>query len=168
MTEQVQDDGVQPEQDGPAVPEEEIETGGTGLGHRSVQFTRLAHSSYEVMNARGGTLRFGGGQNDDFTPVELLLTAIAGCSAIDVDFITSRRAEPVSFDVESSGTKARSATKGNHMVGLEVTFTVRFPEGPEGDSARQMLPVAIQKSHDRLCTVSRTVQLGAPIEMREA
>jgi uncharacterized OsmC-like protein len=29
-----------------------------------------------------------------------------------------------------------------------------------------MLPKAIQMSHDRLCTVSRTIELGAPVEMR--
>jgi hypothetical protein len=29
-----------------------------------------------------------------------------------------------------------------------------------------MLPKSIQMSHDRLCTVSRTVLLGTPIAMR--
>ena len=58
--------------------------------------------------------------------------------------------------------------RGNHMGGLEVTFTVRFPEGPDGDRAREMLPKAIQMSHDRLCTVTRTVVLGTPVSTHEA
>ena len=144
---------------------EEEATGGTGLGHRSISMTRVAPGEYEVTNVRGGTIRIGGGGTDDFTPVELLLTAIAGCSAVDVDAVTSRRAEPTSFEVSASGEKAKDE-RGNHMEGLEVTFTVRFPEGEAGDRARDMLPRAVTMSHDRLCTVSRTVQLGTPIEMR--
>lgn len=144
------------------------ETGGTGLGRRSVSMRRLGHSDYEVTNVRGGTLRMGsGGDQAAFTPVELFLTAIAGCSAIDVDFITSRRAEPAQFEVSASGEKMRDEA-GNFMGGLEVTFTVRFPEGEQGDEARAMLPRAIARSHDRLCTVSRTVQRGATVTMRQS
>jgi uncharacterized OsmC-like protein len=144
---------------------DEEPTGGTGLGHRSVRMTRVAPGEYDVHNVRGGTIRIGGGGTADFTPVELLLTAIAGCSAVDVDAITSRRAEPTTFEIESAGDKVKDE-QGNHMAGLEVTFTVRFPDGEAGDRAREMLPRAVAMSHDRLCTVSRTVQLGAPIEMR--
>ena len=143
------------------------ETGGTGPGHRSVTLTRTSHGEFDVTNARGGTIHIGTGESDDFTPVELLLTAIAGCSAVDVDFITSRRAEPSEFTVTGTGEKVRDPDKGNHMDGLEVTFRLRFPEGPEGDKAREMLPRAIAQSHDRLCTVSRTVQLGTTVTMRE-
>jgi uncharacterized OsmC-like protein len=144
---------------------EDEATGGTGLGHRSVSMTRVGPGEYEVRNVRGGTIRIGAGTSEDFTPVELLLTAIAGCSAVDVDAVTSRRAEPTQFEVEAAGDKLKDE-QGNHMGGLEVTFTVRFPEGEAGDRAREMLPRAVTMSHDRLCTVSRTVQLGAPIEMR--
>lgn len=147
--------------------QDQPETGGTGLGHRSVTMTRLGHSSYLATNERGGTLRFGGGgDSSDFTPVELFLTAMAGCSAIDVDFITSRIAEPVRFDVTAEGEKLRDGVE-NHLGDIEITFTVRFPEGPEGDRARGRLPQAIAQSRDRLCTVSRTVQRGADVQMRE-
>jgi len=144
------------------------ETGGTGTGHRSVSMTRLEKGLYEVRNVRGGTMRLGGGgDSEDFTPVELLLAAIAGCSATDVDFITSKRVDPVEFTVEGAGDKVRDDA-GNAMAGLEVTFTVRFPEGPDGDRAREMLPKAIAMSHDRLCTVTRTVVRGTPVETRQA
>jgi putative redox protein len=49
------------------------------------------------------------------------------------------------------------------MTNLHVTFDVQFPQGPAGDRAREALPHAATMSHERLCTVSRTVQLGAPI-----
>lgn len=144
------------------------ETGGTGTGHRQVHLARTGPGEYDVTNPRGGRLHLGSGESPDFTPVELLLAAIAGCSAIDVDFIASKRAEPDSFEVRSEGVKLKDPARGNHMGDLTVTFTVRFPEGSAGDRARDMLPKAITMSEERLCTVSRTVQLGTPITMRAA
>lgn len=144
----------------------EQQTGGTGPGHRSISMGRSGSGTYLVTNARGGTISIGSGESDDFTPVELLLTAIAGCSAVDVDFITSRLAEPTDFTVTAVGEKLRDEL-GNHMGEIEVSFRVRFPEGDDGDRARERLPRAIAQSHDRLCTVSRSVQLGTPIHMRE-
>lgn len=139
------------------------ETGGTGLGNRSVSMERVSKGVFDVTNVRGGTIRIGGGEGPEFTPVELLLTAIAGCSAVDVDFITSKRAEPEAFVVTASGEKLKDE-RGNHMGDLQVRFSLTFPEGEAGDRAREMLPKAIAMSHDRLCTVSRTVELGTPID----
>ena len=45
---------------------------------------------------------------------------------------------------------------------------MRFPEGEDGDQAREVMPRAIAQTRDRLCTVGRTVQVGAPIEYVEA
>jgi putative redox protein len=142
------------------------ETGGTGLGLRSISMERVSKGVYDVTNVRGGTIRIGG-DGDSFTPVELLLTAIAGCSAIDVDFITSKRAEPEAFEVTASGEKVRDE-QGNHLADLQVSFSVSFPDGEAGDRAREMLPKAIAMSHDRLCTVSRTVEIGTPIDTAES
>ncbi len=130
---------------------------------RTVSLSRLEHGRYAATNVRGTTLTFGHGQTDEFTPVELLLVAIAGCTAVDVDFLTSRRAEPTSFEVTSTGRKIRDEAGGNRMTDLEVTFRVTFPAGPDGDRAREMLPRALELAHDRLCTVSRTVELGSPV-----
>jgi uncharacterized OsmC-like protein len=141
------------------------QTGGTGTGERSVSMTRLEKGLYEFTNVRGGTLRVGGGGDaPDFTPVELLLVAIAGCSGTDVDFITSKRAEPLTFSVTAQGEKIRDEQGNNRMRDLTVRFSVTFPEGEAGDRAREMLPKAVQMSEERLCTVSRTVALGTPID----
>lgn len=110
---------------------------------------------------------FGSGGDDQFTPVELMLTAIAGCSGIDVDIFTSRRSEPTGFEVTAEGDKLRDE-QGNHMGPIEVTFRVSFPEGEDGDAARKVLPDAIRNSHERLCTVSRTVMLPTEVTSREA
>ncbi len=140
------------------------QTGGSGTGHREVSLRRVGLGTYEVTNPRGGTMTIGGGGTTaDFTPVELLLAAIAGCTATDVDHITSRRAVPEEMVLTCSGEKVRSDEQGNLLSGLEVEFRVAFPDGEAGDRAREMLPRAVQRSHDRLCTVSRTVEVGTPI-----
>jgi uncharacterized OsmC-like protein len=130
---------------------------------RSIDLSRIGEGRYQATNRRGGVLPVGSGEGTDFTPVELLLVAIAGCSAIDVDLITGKRATPEALDVRTEGHKVRDE-QGNHLVGLKVTFDVRFPEGEGGDRAREMLPRALQQTRDRLCSVGRTVALGEPIE----
>ncbi|KQY64539.1 MULTISPECIES: OsmC family protein [unclassified Nocardioides] len=130
---------------------------------RSIDLTRIGDGRYKAVNRRGGVLPIGSGDDPDFTPVELLLAALAGCSAIDVDAITGKRAAPVAFDVHAEGDKIRDE-QGNHLTNLKVTFDVVFPEGEGGDAAREFLPRAVAMSRDRLCTVSRTVQIGVPVE----
>ena len=133
---------------------------------RSIDLTRLEKGRYQATNARGGTLVLGqGGADESFSPVELLLVAIAGCSAIDVDFIVSKRAEPTRFDLLMSGDKIRD-DEGNRMTNLTLTFDVAFPDDEGGRAAYDVLPRAVQQSHDRLCTVSRTVEVGSPITTR--
>lgn len=132
-----------------------------------IKLTRNELGEYTAHNERGGSITVGSGGTEDFGPVELLLVALAGCSGVDVDYITSKRAEPTEFTATASGTKVKDEN-GNHLTDVVVTFDVRFPEGEAGDKARAMLPKAITMSHERLCTVSRTIALGTPVEMRAA
>jgi putative redox protein len=137
------------------------------LGPRRISMRRIANSQYVVTNDRGGELRIGRGEGTDFTPVDLLLAAIGGCTAIDVDLVTSRRSEPDEFTVTIEGNKVREA-EGNRVADLTVTFHVTFPETAGGEEARAILPDIIRKSHQRLCSVGRTVETGTPIDTRIA
>ena len=139
----------------------------TDSAHRSVRLERVQTGRYTAINARGGQISVTSGDDTDtdFTPVELLLVAMGGCTAADVDFLTSRRAEPDRFEVLVDAEKVRDE-RGNHLTDLVITFRVSFPDGEAGDRARALLPDAVQKSHDRLCTVSRTIELGTPIANR--
>jgi putative redox protein len=137
----------------------------TDSAHRGVSIGRAANSKYTATNERGGQISMGTGGGTDFTPVELLLAAIGGCTAVDVDIITSRRAEPDGFTVLVDANKVRDAG-GNHLTDIVVTFRIAFPEGEGGDKARAILPDAVKKSHERLCSVSRTIELGTPIANR--
>ena len=130
---------------------------------RSIDLSRMGEGRYKATNKRGGVLPIGSGDDPDFSPVELLLASLAGCAAIDVDLITGRRAQPLSFDLRAQGDKVRDE-HGNHLVNLKVTFEIEFPEGEAGDKARAVLPRSLAQTRDRLCTVTRTVALGAPVE----
>ncbi|WP_330281112.1 OsmC family protein [Streptomyces sp. NBC_00588] len=136
---------------------------------RSVTVERISTGHFVATNARGGTLSFGSGSDPDgqnaFTPVELLLAALGGCTAVDVDIATTRHAEPSRFSVAATGNKV-SDDLGNRLTDLAVTFTVTFPDGEGADRARAILPRAVKTSHDRLCTVSRTVETGTPVTAR--
>ena len=135
-----------------------------GNPERSIDLARTGKARFTASNERGGTIEVGDGvDNDAFTPVELLLVALGACSGLDLDAILGKRAEFESFTINSRGDKVRD-DQGNHLINLQVTFDARFPEGEAGDSARDFLPTAMAKSHDWLCTVSRTVQAGAPVE----
>jgi putative redox protein len=133
--------------------------------HRHVAVERIDNGRFRIGNDRGGKITIGTGGDADFTPTELLLAAIGGCTAIDVDIFTSRRSEPDRFEIAVDATKVRDGG-GNRLTDIEVTFDLAFPEGADGDAARTVLPDAVQKSHDRLCTVGRTVELSTPIDTR--
>lgn len=129
---------------------------------RRVRLERTSKGRLLARNERGATMALGMGEDSDFTPVELLLVAIAGCSAIDVDLITGKRSAPEEFVVAASGVKIRDA-EGNRLVDLAIDFTVRFPDTDGGRAAEAVLERAISASHDRLCTVTRTVEVGTAV-----
>ena len=54
---------------------------------------------------------------------------------------------------------------GNVLRDITLTFQVRFPEGEGGDAARAILPRVVQTSHDKTCTVSRTIEAGTPVSV---
>lgn len=135
---------------------------------RTVDITRISKGLYEATNRHGVKMVFGHDNTENFSAVELLLTAIAGCSGTDVDFITSKRSEPSSFKLHVSGDKVRDEAGKNHVTNISVTFDITFPEGEEGDAARSVLERSVHQSHDRLCSVSQTVERGTPIKVEIA
>lgn len=132
---------------------------------RSVSLERLETGVYRATNADGVELTFGSMADDAFSPVELLLAAIGGCSAVDVDLMTTRRADPDRFEVEVAADNVRDP-QGNRLEDIEMTFRVSFPPGDGGDKARDRLPTAVRNSQERSCTVSRTIEAGTPIRVR--
>jgi len=145
-----------------AVLSGKVECMATETKRRGVSVERVSAGRFEAVNSRGGRISFGTGGTDEFTPTELLLAAIGGCTAIDIDIITTRRAEPESFEIVVDAEKVRDAN-GNRLADIVITYRVAFPPGSAGDAARAVLPNAVEQSRQRLCTVGRTVEIGTPI-----
>ena len=80
-----------------------------------------------------------------------------------MDYIVGKRDEPASFRVRGEANKVRDE-RGNHLTDIVVTFDARFEDTEAGKAAQDVLPRAVTQSHDRLCTVSRTIELGANVE----
>jgi uncharacterized OsmC-like protein len=130
---------------------------------RQVALERVDEGVYRARNPRGGELVFGSKAGDAFTPVELLLAAIAGCSAVDVDVVTGRRSAADEFTARVDAEVVRDPRHGQLLRDIRLAFHVTFPPGEAGDAARDVLPRAVKASHERTCTVSRTIETGVPI-----
>ena len=153
------DAALSPHEANTAVPPHEADP-----GFRRVHVQRVASRHYRAVNAEGSRVEFGQGEGL-LTPVELLLAAVAGCSAVDVDVVTSRRSEPEEFTVEATGVKGTDETGGSLMKDVELSFRVRFPEDEAGQKAASMVQRLVKLSQEKDCTVSRTVEHPTPVRM---
>jgi uncharacterized OsmC-like protein len=136
------------------------------ISEKSVTLVREAEGVYVATNAQGDSLRFGYNVDGALSSIELLLTAIAGCSSTDVDMMTSRRSEPTTFEVTSQAQKV-TEDGASILRNIQVTFDLEFPEGEDGDKARARVSSALKSAHEKTCTVSRTVDAGVPVELRQ-
>ena len=131
----------------------------------NVTLTREAEGVYIARNASGAEYRFGYNVDDALSSVELLMVAIAGCSATDVDMMTSRRAEPTKFEVSVDAQKVGGSSPA-FLQNIDVLFDILFPEGTDGDKARARIGAALKAAEEKTCTVSRTVSEGSPVTLR--
>lgn len=128
----------------------------------AVDVVRVAPTHYRATNAAGASIEFGKGEGL-LNPVELLLAAVAGCSSIDVDVVTSRRAEPDAFLVHAEGSSVEE-DGASRLSDVHLNFHISFSESKEGQTAQSMVERLVQLSHDKNCTVSRTVELPTNVE----
>jgi uncharacterized OsmC-like protein len=111
-----------------------------------------------IMEATGGTdgriVMGPKGTPNSFTPVELLLAAIAGCSGIDLQ-TASRNAEvdPGQFELRVRGSKPHG---GDGLTQITVEYKV---PAIEPDALEPLITEA-----KKLCTVSLTVENSCPVD----
>lgn len=111
-----------------------------------------------AINARGGQLRVGTGwEGEGFNPIELLLAAIGGCAAIDFSAVLEKRRHSLSsLSIEVSGHKAED----ERLEEIAVHYLL-----PEGEMVpHEDVEVARRLTAEVLCTVSRTVEIGCPVD----
>jgi len=90
------------------------------------------------------------------TPMELLATALAGCTAMDVASILVKMRQPLeAFRVEVSGERAEEHPR--RFTSLEVVYHLK------GDLDERKVERAIQLSEERYCSVEATLRPALPI-----
>jgi uncharacterized OsmC-like protein len=113
-------------------------------------------------NSRGATVRIGrNGAEGAFTPGELLQIAVAGCASVTVEELVTRRAGDdarmeATVDYER-GPGAREYERLRVVLAADLSFL--------DDTTRERVVRAMKTAVERECTVSRTVERGAPVDL---
>ncbi|MFJ6567795.1 OsmC family protein [Streptomyces sp. NPDC091292] len=136
-----------------------------------IETVRNGYRDWTARNDRGAEVRIGPDPRDaapgdaapdgqpSFTPVELLLAALGGCGGLVVD----RTARAVEHDGLRIVVESRSRPEDDGRVGvLRVTYELDLPEGDE--RAAEVFERGVRLTHEKYCTVSRTVEHGARVE----
>ncbi|CAM5257747.1 OsmC family peroxiredoxin OS=Streptomyces alboniger OX=132473 GN=CP975_32285 PE=4 SV=1 [Streptomyces alboniger] len=128
-----------------------------------IETVRTGERDWTARNDRGAEVRIAAADNPgaqpSFTPVELLLAALGGCGGLVVD----RTARSVDHDGLRIVVESVSRPEDDGRVGaVRVSYELALPEG-EPHTA-EAFERAIRLTHERYCTVSRTVEHGARVE----
>jgi putative redox protein len=91
-----------------------------------------------------------GGKNSGARPTELILSAVAGCTGIDIISILQKmRLEPISFQMDIKGDRAENHPK--RFTHIHIHYAL------EGDLPEEKVVRAIELSNDKYCSVSHSL-----------
>jgi putative redox protein len=123
-------------------------------GNRRITLTANDDGTVTATNRKGQTLTIDHEGEQGLSPLELLLASLGSCSAVDLTLLMRKQRDPITpFEIEVVGEKDDARIKW-----LRVTYTV--PAG--ADPAK--LERARTKTAEDLCSVSRTLASGCPVE----
>jgi len=98
-----------------------------------------------------------GGQNKGPKPKGLILTSLAGCTAMDViSILRKMKVEPEAFSVETEA----EVTDEHPKVFKNIKIIYRI----KGDVPREKAEKAVSLSLDRYCGVTTMLRKAAPVE----
>ena len=101
----------------------------------------------------GGTqILVDGDSADGLAPMQLLLTSIAGCMAIDVVFILEKSRVAIEhLEMDATGVRAPEAPK--RYTSVELVYRISGPE----ESQMSKVERAVALSRDKYCSVLHTL-----------
>lgn len=120
--------------------------------------------NFEAVNSDGNTISIDGssaigGHNKGLRPMQLLLAAIGGCSAIDIISILRKQKQEIdSFDIEVDGERDEAGLKD---YSLFKTIVVHFIIKGKVDEEKAVR--AVKLSMEKYCSVSKTLEPTANI-----
>ncbi|MET9499572.1 OsmC family protein [Streptomyces sp. NPDC006552] len=127
-----------------------------------IETVRNGDRDWTARNERGAEVRIAPADartdTPSFTPVELLLAALGGCGGLVVD----RTARTADHDELRIVVESVSRPEDDGRVGtVRVSYDLALPEG---DARTETIENGIRLTHEKYCTVSRTVEHGARVE----
>ncbi|RIH91790.1 OsmC family protein [Meiothermus granaticius] len=129
------------------------------MATKRVVVHRLSGHRFLGINESGDKVMVDGDSpSTGMRPMELLLAALASCTAYDVVDIMEKKRQPLaSYRVETVGLRAEEHPK--RYTHITVTH---YASGP--NVTQEALDRAVQLSHDKYCSVSAS--LNVPIESK--
>ena len=126
-----------------------------------VEIRRLEKLKLEGINSEGKKILMDGkppfGDGEYPSPMEVLLMALGGCTAMDVlAILNKKRLEPEDFKVEVEG--KRRDTFPKIYTEIKVKYIVK------GDIPEKALEQAIKLSMEKYCSVSAMLKATAKVE----
>lgn len=117
---------------------------------------------FEAINEQGNTVQMDaspdiGGGNGGMRPMQLLLAAMGGCSAIDVVSILNKQKQPVK-DVKITVTGEREA---DVVPALYTAVHIHFKV--YGDVDESKADKAVSLSVEKYCSVAKTLEMTAQV-----
>jgi putative redox protein len=123
-------------------------------GNRHLRMTVNPDDTVTVTNKHGTELLVDIDGERGLSPLELLLAALGACSAVDFAILMRKQRDPVDpLHLEVDGDK-----EDQRMQWLRVTYHVH-----EGADERKVERSRSKVAND-LCTVSRTIASGTPVD----
>lgn len=119
--------------------------------------------SFDGTGSKGFTLPIGtsvesGGDNDGFSPMELLLVGLAGCTAMDViSILEKKRQEVTGFEVRVAGERAQDHPRVFTHIVIEYVVTGRSVD-------RAAVERAVELSETKYCSAQAMLNKVAKIE----
>lgn len=120
--------------------------------------------NFEASNSDGNTLSIDGsqaigGHNKGLRPMQLLLAAIGGCSAIDiVSILRKQKQEVESFEIEVDGERDESGVQEYSLFKtIEIHFILK------GTINKEKAERAVKLSMEKYCSVTKTLEPTAKI-----
>lgn len=117
---------------------------------------------FEAVNDSGNTIQFDGspeigGKNKGVRPMQTLLMALGGCSAIDVVSILQKQKQPIDdFRISVDGHRQKGAEPS-----LFEQIHIIYHLSGEIDPAKAIR--AVELSMDKYCSVAKTLEKTASI-----
>jgi uncharacterized OsmC-like protein len=123
---------------------------------------RIGDHEFTGRNDRGATVRIGrSGAPGSFSPGELLQIAAAGCAAVTVEELVTRRAGADARLVATATHERSPGVSEYELLRVRLLADLSFLD----EDTRQRVVQAMNTAVQRQCTVSRTIERGTPVEL---